>query len=239
MKMSIVIPCYNEKENIPIILDKFDSILTNEDIEIILVNNGSTDNSDEVLKRLLPKYLFARTVLVPINKGYGYGILQGLKEAKGDFLGWMHADMQTTPSDVLKSYKILEENSWNKNIFVKGRRRKRPLFKRIVTLGMSLFESILFGEILHDIGAQPNFFSKEFFNSWINPPVDFAFDTYAFYMAKKNKMKIIRYDIMFLERVNGRAFFGTGLPAVFKATKRMVISTYNLKKQLKRRGRKL
>ena len=104
---------------------------------------------------------------------------------------------------------------------------------------MSLFESILFGEILHDIGAQPNFFSKEFFNSWINPPVDFAFDTYAFYMAKKNKMKIIRYDIMFLERVNGRAFFGTGLPAVFKATKRMVISTYNLKKQLKRRGRKL
>lgn len=93
MKMSIVIPCYNEEENIPIILDKFDNILTNEDIEIILVNNGSTDNSDEVLKRLLPKYLFARTVLVPINKGYGYGIFQGLKEAKGDFLGWMHADM--------------------------------------------------------------------------------------------------------------------------------------------------
>ena len=239
MKMSIVIPCYNEEENIPIILDKFDSILENEDIEIILVNNGSTDNSDEVLKRLLPKYLFARTVLVPINKGYGYGILQGLKEAKGDFLGWMHADMQTTPSDVLKSYKILEENSWNKNIFVKGRRRKRPLFKRIVTLGMSLFESILFGEILHDIGAQPNFFSKEFFNSWTNPPVDFAFDTYAFYMAKKNKMKIIRYDIMFSERINGRAFFGTGLSAVFKATKRMVISTYNLKKQFKRRGKKL
>ena len=185
MKMSIIIPCYNEEENIPIILDKFDNILTNEDIEIILVNNGSTDNSDEVLKRLLPKYLFAKTVLVPINKGYGYGIFQGLKEAKGDFLGWMHADMQTTPSDVLKSYKILEENSWNKNIFIKGRRRKRPLFKRIVTLGMSLFESILFGEILHDIGAQPNFFSKEFFNSWINPPADFAFDTYAFYMAKK------------------------------------------------------
>ena len=53
MKMSIVIPCYNEEENIPIILDKFDSILENEDIEIILVNNGSTDNSDEVLKSCL------------------------------------------------------------------------------------------------------------------------------------------------------------------------------------------
>ena len=67
MKMSIIIPCYNEEENIPIILDKFDNILTNEDIEIILVNNGSTDSSDEVLRRLLPKYLFARTVLVPRN----------------------------------------------------------------------------------------------------------------------------------------------------------------------------
>ena len=56
MKMSIIIPCYNEEENIPIILDKFDNILTNEDIEIILVNNGSTDSSEEVLRRLLPKY---------------------------------------------------------------------------------------------------------------------------------------------------------------------------------------
>ena len=111
MKMSIVIPCYNEEENIPIILDKFDNILTNEDIEIILVNNGSTDNSDEVLKRLLPKYLFAKTVLVPINKGYGYGIFQGLKEAKGDFLGWMHADMQTDPQDIIRAYKILEKNN--------------------------------------------------------------------------------------------------------------------------------
>lgn len=98
-----------------------------EDIEIILVNNGSTDNSAEVLKELLPNYEFARNVNVDVNQGYGYGIVQGLKEAKGEFIGWLHADLQTDPNDALKAYKLLEENNWNKNIYIKGRRRKRKL----------------------------------------------------------------------------------------------------------------
>ena len=79
MKLSIIVPCYNEEKNIPLILEKFNSVIKNEKIEVILVNNGSTDNSSKILEKLLPKYSFVRTVLVPVNQGYGYGILQGLK----------------------------------------------------------------------------------------------------------------------------------------------------------------
>ena len=94
MKLSIVIPCYNEGKNIPLILSRFDEVINRKDIEALLVNNGSTDNSEEVLDELLPKYPFARVVNVQENKGYGYGILTGLREASGTFIGWTHADMQ-------------------------------------------------------------------------------------------------------------------------------------------------
>lgn len=59
MKLSIVIPCYNEAENIPLILKRFREIIGKSNIEVILVNNGSTDNTAEVLKQILPNYLLS------------------------------------------------------------------------------------------------------------------------------------------------------------------------------------
>ena len=82
MKLSIVVPCYNEEQNIPLILERFGEVITREDIEVILVDNGSTDDSALVLAELLPKYPFAKTSRVEVNQGYGYGILHGLKDRK-------------------------------------------------------------------------------------------------------------------------------------------------------------
>lgn len=111
MKLSIVVPCYNEEQNIPLILNRFGEIIEREDIEIILVDNGSTDDSAIVLAELLPKYPFARTIRVEVNQGYGYGILQGLKKCRGEYIGWTHADMQTDPADILKALAIIEQES--------------------------------------------------------------------------------------------------------------------------------
>ena len=50
IKLSIVIPCYNEEKNIFLILEKFSKIILRNDIEVLFVNNGSTDNSEKFLK---------------------------------------------------------------------------------------------------------------------------------------------------------------------------------------------
>ena len=55
MKLSIVVPCYNDEQNIPLILNRFGEIIKRENIEVILVDNGSTDDSALVLAELLPK----------------------------------------------------------------------------------------------------------------------------------------------------------------------------------------
>src|SRR3989338_2058897 len=112
--LSAVIPCYNEAASIPLILERFKKVIAensnNTNIEVILVNNGSTDESKAVLAKLLPQYPFARSVEVVVNQGYGFGILAGLREARGEFLGWTHADLQTDPGDILKAGEILKAN---------------------------------------------------------------------------------------------------------------------------------
>ncbi len=229
MKLSVIVPCYNEGENISLILERFKQVIKRDDVEVILVNNGSTDSSAEILKELLPKYPFAKTVLVPVNQGYGYGILQGLKAAAGEYLGWTHADMQTDPADVLKALEIIEQKG-KKTIFVKGNRKGRPLFDRFFTNGMSLFESIYLNTRLSDINAQPNVFHSSFFQSWKNPPHDFSLDLYSMYIAKKSGLEIVRFPVLFPERMHGKSKWNTGLNAKWKFIKRTIAYSRKLKK---------
>lgn len=230
MRLSIVVPCYNEGKNIPLILERFKKNITEEEIEVILVNNGSTDDSAQILENLLPEYPFARTVLVPVNQGYGYGILQGLKTADSDFLGWTHADMQTDPSDVIKAYRILAQHQWNQQLYVKGNRKGRGLTDQFFTTGMSFFETLYLKKKLYDVNAQPNVFPRSFFESWENPPYDFALDLYALYMAQVKELQIIRFDVLFPPRVYGNSHWNTGLSAKWKFIKRTIDFTINMKK---------
>jgi glycosyltransferase, family 2 len=231
MKLSIVVPCYNEEKNIPLILEKFKNIIKKEEIEVVLVNNGSTDNSKDILEKLVPNYSFARIVSVPENKGYGYGIVQGLKEANGDFIGWTHADLQTDPFDVIKAYKIFEEKKWDKRIYIKGRRKKRTFIENFFTIGMSIFETFYLKEFLWDINGQPNLFSKNFFETWENPPKDFSLDLYALFMAKKQKLDLVRINVLFPKRINGESSWNKGIMSRWKLSKRTLKFSLDLKKK--------
>ena len=143
MKLSIVIPCYNESDSINLLIEKLLKILKN-DIEIILVDNGSTDDTyDRLLSLSLPKNI--KVVKITKNLGYGNGIIQGLKSTKGEIVAWTHADLQTDPRDVIKCYEKFKEDLINKKCVVKGKRKRRSLSEQIVTLGMSLYCSVIFG----------------------------------------------------------------------------------------------
>lgn len=231
MKMSIVVPCYDEAENIPLILKRFAEIIKRDDIEVLLVDNGSKDNSPEILKHLLPQYCFARSMRIEENQGYGYGIIQGLNNCRGQFIGWTHADMQTDPADLLKALSIIEKNNNNENIFVKGNRKGRPAFDQFFTNGMSVFETLYMGVKLYDVNAQPNVFSRKFFQTWENPPSDFALDLYALYMAQKAGLQIERFEVVFPERLYGASHWNSGLLAKWKFIKRTMDFSRKLKKE--------
>ena len=104
MKLSIILPCYNEELSILKLVDRCLCIISDQ-LEIIFVDNGSTDNTFKILKTLtLPSNI--KVIRVKENIGYGHGILYGLKHAKGEIISWTHADLQTDISDVFNRIQL-------------------------------------------------------------------------------------------------------------------------------------
>lgn len=230
MKLSLVIPCYNEAKNLPLLIDRCDGLVSGGDVEVVLVDNGSTDDSPAVLKELLDGSSGFTTVRVDVNQGYGHGIVSGLKAGSGDLLGWTHADMQTDPMDARRGLDLFAEHG--DDIFVKGRRYGRPIGDTAFTVGMSVFETALLRRRLWDINAQPTMFSRRFFESWSTPPDDFSLDLYAYYQARQAGLPVHRFPVRFGERAHGVSHWNVDWRAKKRFISRTVRFSLDLRKSL-------
>ena len=198
MNFSLIIPCYNEEKNLPYLFEKCFKIFKDEDIEIIFINNGSIDNSKLIFKNLLKQYPKFKFINIDINKGYGNGIMEGLKSAKGEVIGWTHADLETDPNDVIKAINFYKKNGYE--YYVKGKRAGRI---SLMTLGMSFLSSLFLRKLFWDINAQPTMFNRKLLEKFTNPPEGFTLDLYSYFIAKKNKVKIARFKVKFGKRKFG------------------------------------
>lgn len=205
MKLSIILPCYNEAENLPLILRNYRTAGEWFNFELILVNNGSTDHTAKVLEKELakPEYVFAKTVLVRKNIGYGYGIMTGFKVASGEFLAFSHADMQCSAEDVFIAYKKLISLQDSRKAIIKGRRYGRKFEPKIVTYIMGLIASSILLTWLTDVNAQPKIFHKSMLEKLTKPPLEFEFDLYILYKARELKFAIETIPVIFHKRLYG------------------------------------
>ncbi|HBE03157.1 MAG: hypothetical protein A2096_01080 [Spirochaetes bacterium GWF1_41_5] len=237
--LSVIIPCYNEARNIPFLLGRISDLINNfPNLEIILVNNGSTDNTEEEFNKIKnPKpYNGIKTVLVPVNLGYGWGILSGLKEASGDFLGWTHADLQTDLHDLAAGFKRLMEYHEPELAIVKGRRKNRPFFDQVFSCGMQIISSLVLGAALCDINAQPKIFPRSLYLQMKNPPHDFSLDLYLLYLAKIKRYKILEIPVFFGKRRFGEAKGGGSIKTKIPLIKRTFSYIFRLAGELKNKG---
>ncbi len=230
MKCSLIIPCYNEASSLPKLLELCKDLGARDDMEVILVDNGSTDNSPQVFADLMPNYPGCRVVRVEVNQGYGYGILMGLRAADGDLLGWTHADLQADPQDILAGLKLFEDNG--PDIYVKGKRYGRPFMDIIFTIGMSIFETLLLGKRFWDINAQPNLFSRSFFEQWSNPPSDFSLDLYVYHAARVAGLRVFRFPVFFGQREHGVSNWNVNWVSKWKFIRRTIEFSLELRKKI-------
>lgn len=232
---SLVIPCYNEAKNLPLLIDRCKSVFgARPDAEVILVDNGSSDDSPQVLAKLLGGSPTIRSIRVPVNQGYGHGILEGLRAAKSDTLAWTHADMQTDPSDALRGYELYKSAEDRDRLFVKGRRVGRPLADNAFTVGMAMFETALLRTPLWDINAQPTIFPRRFFERWQDPPSDFSLDLYAYYLAKSEGLAVKRIPVTFGKRAHGISSWNISPAAKMKFIRRTLTYSFALVRRLEK-----
>jgi glycosyltransferase involved in cell wall biosynthesis len=241
--LSIVLPCYNEEKNIPLILDRFQEAIAQAHpsipFEILLVDNGSTDNSRRVMDEELHRRQVDcfKIVTVEKNIGYGFGILSGLRAASGDVLAWTHADMQTDPLDVFKAFEyyqaIFNRQQGDFRFIIKGNRVNRRFGEWFFTLGMSILSSLVLTKFLFDINAQPKVFHRGLFNTLKNPPNDFSLDLYLLYKAKLNRYPVKTIDVVFSERIHGESHWASSFKSKYKTIMRTIKYIFALRGHVK------
>ena len=114
--ISIVVPCYNEEESIPIFYEEIDKVskeMKNVDFEFMFVNDGSKDKTLEILRSLSKKDKRVRYISFSRNFGKEPGMYAGLKNAKGDYVAIMDADLQDPPIMVKTMYEDIKNEGYD------------------------------------------------------------------------------------------------------------------------------
>jgi glycosyltransferase involved in cell wall biosynthesis len=215
--LSIIIPCFNESTNIKILLKKLKTIIDqrSDNVEVIVVDGGSTDNTPKELNEIfesLPNNKF-KVIYNKRRKGYGSDVMQALSKANGEILSWTHADLQTDPLDIFIAYDKYKSKFLNGDkIFLKGKRKNRKFIDKFFTFGMEIVTWYALKIYLSDINAQPKIFSRFFYNNYLikGYPNDFSLDLFALYKAKSNGFKILTIPVYFKKRMYGKAKGGGG-----------------------------
>tara|TARA_A100001388_G_scaffold276801_1_gene265637 strand:+ start:377 stop:1075 length:699 start_codon:yes stop_codon:yes gene_type:complete len=218
-KISIVIPCYNEAESLPELIDQIRKVKNY--FNFVLVDNGSKDDTQKVLENLkIPDNI--KILKKKINDGYGSGIKFGLKNVETEYCGWMHSDLQQNISVLLDAKNLIEKLNKKGNdnpIALKGLRIGRSPFENLFTVGVAVFSSILFLQRFWDIAGQPNIFKTSEIKFLDQAPDDHKFEFYVYIEFLRNHGKFIRFDAPFHERRFGVSSWDKGFLSKLKHAK--------------------
>lgn len=156
MELSIIVPCHNEEDNLELLVSRTESAMDSLDIywEILLIDDGSTDKTWEVIKRLEKTSKHVRGVRHETNRGIPEGWRSGIVSAGGEYALTTDADLQYLPEDIPVLYKTLKDKEREGVHIVQGCRRKHsrinPL-RLMLSKGFSLILNLIFRMRLEDI----------------------------------------------------------------------------------------
>lgn len=204
-KLSVVITLFNEEDNINPLLLQLYQALEGYAYEIILVDDGSTDQTIEMIK------LFAneRVRLLVFYKNYGQtsAIAAGIEQAQGAYIVTMDGDLQNDPTDIPLMLAKMEKEGWD---VIAGRRANRQdglLFRKIPSKIANALIRKLTGVYLNDYGC-----TLKIFKSKIAKNLGLYGQLHRFVpvLAKLHGAKITEVDVKHHARIHGQSKYGLG-----------------------------
>tara|TARA_B100000963_G_scaffold316136_1_gene295742 strand:+ start:3210 stop:4241 length:1032 start_codon:yes stop_codon:yes gene_type:complete len=158
-KLSIIIPIYNEANFIIKLFDQIKTYFNDKHIEIIIVDDGSTDGSSEILNDLKNKADFKfifKIIKLDINSGKGKAIQTGIKKSIGEYILLQDADLELDTKDAKEMFEMISKNNDIKCIFgsryLSGKLKKNNyFFNNLVGKINSLIFNIFFSQSISDV----------------------------------------------------------------------------------------
>lgn len=159
--VSIVIPVFNEEDNLPELLARLSGALaaTGRDYEAILVNDGSRDASLEILRRAAADD--PHLVVVDLNRNYGQhaAVFAGFETARGEIIVTLDADLQNPPEEIGRLVAKMEEGY--DVVGTVRQKRRDTLFRRLASRLINRVTSMATGVELHDYGCMLRAYRRE------------------------------------------------------------------------------
>lgn len=223
-KVSIIIPVYNEKDTLKLLLEKVENAdFCGLEKEIIITDDASTDGTTDIIKEFEGKY---KVLFHQKNQGKGAAIRTSLKEATGDFVVIQDADLEYSPEDYNKLLPLLINNEADVvygSRFINTENSENFIFKnKLANKFLTLLTNVLYGCAISDMETCYKAFKKEIIQSIEIKSDRFDFEPEITAKLMKKKAKIKEVAISY----NGRAHsegkkinWKDGLHAIFTLIK--------------------
>lgn len=202
LKVSIVVPAYNEAENIAPLMEEFSRMFSESKLngEVILVDDGSTDGTFLKAKECQEKYNFLKVEAHKRNRGKTDALITGFSKARGEIFVFWDADLQYLPEEIPK---LIERIDGGYDV-VCGWKQGRYGIKRFVSFVYNFLSRILFRVGVHDLNSVKAF-RREIMNEF---PLRKDWHRYMVVMAANKGYKIGEVKVKLYPRRFGQTKYG-------------------------------
>ncbi len=207
MKLSVVVPLWNESGNVMALVEMMaaSTLASAGELQLILVNNGSDDDTGALVYRAAEQYPWIVPVQLPVNFNYGGGIYEGARHASHPHVGLLPGDLQYTADDLACVWNEYRAHAGSMCL-AKGWRTRRldPQSTRIVSAFYTRIANRLLGTNVHDINGLPKIFPVELFDALpAERMTTFVLDAQLLFVARRLGWTITETPVTFHARRSG------------------------------------
>lgn len=207
-ELSLVVPCYNEEAVIGQTAEDLLRVFAREgiELELVLVDNGSVDDTNRVLSGLAAADPRVKPVGLAENAGYGGGVLAGLPHCRGRFVGFITADGEVDAWDVLKVYRIAASSPRPLVAKVRRRFRSSGWVRRVISILYNLGANLIFGGLGSiDLNGNPKILPRAELEAMRLASVDWFLDAEVMLKARARRLQVYELNVMAQARRAGRS----------------------------------
>jgi glycosyltransferase involved in cell wall biosynthesis len=203
LSYSIVIPAYNESERLQASLEKVVAFLAEQGwpAEVLVINDGSRDNTPDIIRQFAARYPFVRLIENPGNRGKGYSVRNGMLQATGDVVLFTDADLSAPITEAPKLFAEIANGAdvafGSRWLVAKMQTERQSILRQIAGRMYNILMRLILGLKYKDTQcgfkafnrrAIETIFTRQHIERW-------GFDVELLFLAKKFRMKIVEVPV--------------------------------------------